>query len=144
VLPTYPFFTSLVFSLCWLINSGLDRCCMRLPTQPPARQLIGAHHSGMRCKNKLLYSAAALTWSSAFTCLCDCSTSSVLCLKLFHRCRPYAMGIISCGGVQDRSQNPSYKTPWPYPRANYTDRATAACRRSDCQLVRIEGATWSA
>jgi hypothetical protein len=30
------------------------------------------------------------------------------------------------------------------PRANYTDRATAACQRSDCQLVRIEGATWSA
>jgi hypothetical protein len=30
------------------------------------------------------------------------------------------------------------------PQANYTDRATAACRRSDCQLVRIEGATWSA
>jgi hypothetical protein len=30
------------------------------------------------------------------------------------------------------------------PRANYTDRATAACRRSDCQLVRIEGATWPA
>jgi hypothetical protein len=30
------------------------------------------------------------------------------------------------------------------PRANYTDRATAACWRSDCQLVRIEGATWSA
>jgi hypothetical protein len=30
------------------------------------------------------------------------------------------------------------------PRANYIDRATAACRRSDCQLLRIEGATWSA
>jgi hypothetical protein len=30
------------------------------------------------------------------------------------------------------------------PRANYTDRVTAACRRSDFQLVRIEGATWSA
>jgi hypothetical protein len=30
------------------------------------------------------------------------------------------------------------------PRANYTDRATAACRRSDCQLLRIQGATWSA
>jgi hypothetical protein len=29
------------------------------------------------------------------------------------------------------------------PRANYTDRATAACRRNDCQLLRIEGATWS-
>jgi hypothetical protein len=30
------------------------------------------------------------------------------------------------------------------PQANYTDRATAACRRSDCQLLRINGATWSA
>jgi hypothetical protein len=30
------------------------------------------------------------------------------------------------------------------PRANYTDRATAACRHSNCQLLRIEGATWSA
>jgi hypothetical protein len=30
------------------------------------------------------------------------------------------------------------------PRANYTDRATAAFRRSDCQRLRIEGATWSA
>jgi hypothetical protein len=30
------------------------------------------------------------------------------------------------------------------PRAYYTDRATAACRRSDCQLLRIEGSTWSA
>jgi hypothetical protein len=29
------------------------------------------------------------------------------------------------------------------PRANYTDRAIAASRRSDCQPVRIEGATWS-
>jgi hypothetical protein len=25
------------------------------------------------------------------------------------------------------------------PQANYTDRANAACRRSDCQLLRIEG-----
>jgi hypothetical protein len=30
------------------------------------------------------------------------------------------------------------------PRANYTDRATAASRWSDCQLLRIKGATWSA
>jgi hypothetical protein len=30
------------------------------------------------------------------------------------------------------------------PRANYTDRVTAACWRSDCQLLRIKGATWSA
>jgi hypothetical protein len=33
----------------------------------------------------------------------------------------------------------------PSPRANYTDRATAACRQSDClPTLRIEGATWSA
>jgi hypothetical protein len=30
------------------------------------------------------------------------------------------------------------------PRTNYTDRETTACQRSDCQLLRIEGATWSA
>jgi hypothetical protein len=30
------------------------------------------------------------------------------------------------------------------PRANYTDRATAVFRPSYCQLLRIEGATWSA
>jgi hypothetical protein len=30
------------------------------------------------------------------------------------------------------------------PLANYTDRATAACQRSNCKLLRIEGATWSA
>jgi hypothetical protein len=30
------------------------------------------------------------------------------------------------------------------PQANYTDRSTAACRRSYCQLLRIEGVTWSA
>jgi hypothetical protein len=30
------------------------------------------------------------------------------------------------------------------PQANYTDRATAACRRSKCQLLRIEGVAWSA
>jgi hypothetical protein len=29
------------------------------------------------------------------------------------------------------------------PRANYTDRATAACRWSDCQLLRMKGETWS-
>jgi hypothetical protein len=28
------------------------------------------------------------------------------------------------------------------PRGNYTDWATAACRRSDCQLLRIDGAKW--
>jgi hypothetical protein len=30
------------------------------------------------------------------------------------------------------------------PRANYADRVTAACRRSDCQLFADRGAMWSA
>jgi hypothetical protein len=30
------------------------------------------------------------------------------------------------------------------PRMNYIDWATAACRRSYCQLLRVEGTTWSA
>jgi hypothetical protein len=30
------------------------------------------------------------------------------------------------------------------PQANYTDRATAACRRGYSQLLRIEGVAWSA
>jgi hypothetical protein len=29
-------------------------------------------------------------------------------------------------------------------QTNYTGRATAACRRSCCQLLRIEGVAWSA
>jgi hypothetical protein len=29
------------------------------------------------------------------------------------------------------------------PQANYTDRATAACLRSSCQLLRTEGVVWS-
>jgi hypothetical protein len=30
------------------------------------------------------------------------------------------------------------------PQANYTDLATAACRRSWCQPLRVEGVAWSA
>jgi hypothetical protein len=30
------------------------------------------------------------------------------------------------------------------PQTNYTNRETGACRRSYCQLLRIEGVTWSA
>jgi hypothetical protein len=55
-------------------------------------------------------------------------------------------------GKTDKTQKPSDETKGGFsykktklhglsPRANYTDRATAACRRSDCQLLRIEGAT---
>jgi hypothetical protein len=42
--------------------------------------------------------------------------------------------------VQDLSKtNKQTKLHGLSPQANYTDRATAACRRSDCQLLRIEG-----
>jgi hypothetical protein len=37
-----------------------------------------------------------------------------------------------------------FKLHGPSPQANYTDRATAAFRRSNCQLLRIKGATWLA
>jgi hypothetical protein len=30
------------------------------------------------------------------------------------------------------------------PQANYTDRVATACRRNSCQLLRLEGVTWSA
>jgi hypothetical protein len=48
--------------------------------------------------------------------------------------------------VENRTHELQYKKKLHglSPRANYTDRATAACRRSDCQILRIEGATWSA
>jgi hypothetical protein len=46
----------------------------------------------------------------------------------------------------DKKQNRTKKTKLHglSPRANNTDRATAVCRRSDCQLLWIKGATWSA
>jgi hypothetical protein len=52
------------------------------------------------------------------------------------------------GGLSSSAQPHKVKTKTKLhglsPQANYIDRATAACRRSDCQLLRIEGATWSA
>jgi hypothetical protein len=35
------------------------------------------------------------------------------------------------------------QTPWLSPRASYTDWETTTCRRSYCQLLRMESATWS-
>jgi hypothetical protein len=47
------------------------------------------------------------------------------------------------GGVKDDNGHKK-NLHGPSPRANYTDRATAASRGSGCQLLRIKGATWSA
>jgi hypothetical protein len=33
---------------------------------------------------------------------------------------------------------------WSESASELTDRETAACQRSDCQLLQIEGAKWSA
>jgi hypothetical protein len=62
-------------------------------------------------------------------------------------------GII-CQESKDINQPCQYiRSTWPpkktklhglSPRANCTDRATATCWQSDCQLLRIKGATWSA
>jgi hypothetical protein len=46
--------------------------------------------------------------------------------------------------IKDTKQTYKTKLYGLSPRANYTDRATAASRRSGCQLLRIKGATWSA
>jgi hypothetical protein len=51
-------------------------------------------------------------------------------------CRPCSLTYIS---AIDRTKLRSL-IPW----ATYTDRATATCWQSMCQLFRIEGATWSA
>jgi hypothetical protein len=50
----------------------------------------------------------------------------------------------NCYDVWKNYSNIKKKLHGLSPRANYTDRATAACRRSDCQLLRIEGTTLSA
>jgi hypothetical protein len=43
-----------------------------------------------------------------------------------------------------RASNLKNKLRGLSPRANYTERVTAACRWNWCQLLRIEGPTWSA
>jgi hypothetical protein len=50
-------------------------------------------------------------------------------------------GVFGTSSNRSRTINIKKKLHGLSPRANYTDRATAACRRSDCQLLRIEGAT---
>jgi hypothetical protein len=73
-------------------------------------------------------------------CCCCCY---VLCLT-----RLAVRGIavykrLTCRKAMFGMIQPNYLLHCLRPQANYTDRATAACRRSLCQLLRIEGATWS-
>jgi hypothetical protein len=52
--------------------------------------------------------------------------------------------LTEANGVVSEVQWPIFKLHGLSPLGNYIDRATAACRRSNCQLVRTEGTTWSA
>jgi hypothetical protein len=53
---------------------------------------------------------------------------------------PKRQDVGEAGETRNKQQK---QTPWSESACELTDRATAACRRSDCQLLRIEGATWS-
>jgi hypothetical protein len=66
-------------------------------------------------------------------CLFMCVCTYIYITVIFRRHKPQGLAKLKKTKLHGLS-----------PRPIYTDRATAACRRSDCQLLRIEGATWSA
>jgi hypothetical protein len=70
--------------------------------------------------------------------LCTCSRHQHAAVTLIapHTC-------FTCSQVSFVQFQTKTKLHGLSPRANYTDRETAACQRSDCQLLRIEGAKWS-
>jgi hypothetical protein len=51
----------------------------------------------------------------------------------------WILGLCPSSGITQTKNSVAYS-----PQANYTDRATAACRRIQCQLLRIERVTRSA
>jgi hypothetical protein len=76
--------------------------------------------------SKLLSCAMCLTdlqWSQEF---------HILEQKKLQLCPNVALFLRSCSMITKK------KHRGLSPRANYTDRVTAACRRSDCQLLRID------
>jgi hypothetical protein len=71
-------------------------------------------------------------------CVCVCMWSWQFpgCISQhFHSSHPYCAEELNWPGIQQWIHNKN-KLHGLSPRANYTDRATAACRRSDCQLLR--------
>jgi hypothetical protein len=77
-----------------------------------------------------LYSTSSLSYFYLLSCLHHYSSIPFISSQLFSPFFP-----------SPPSKNKTNKLHGLSPRANYTDQATAACRRSDCQLLRIEGAT---
>lgn len=59
--PTLSLLHSFSLSAGSLTQGWIDVACGCYFSRPPGRQLIGAHHCDMRCKNKLLQSTAELT-----------------------------------------------------------------------------------
>jgi hypothetical protein len=52
------------------------------------------------------------------------------------------MGISLYNKVPNEIKKNKNKLRGLSPQANYTDRATATCRRSKCQLLWVEGVVW--
>jgi hypothetical protein len=59
--------------------------------------------------------------------------------NLGHPARYMPPNRLNCLGPRDITTSAYKKLRGLSPRANYTDRATAACRRSDCQLFADRG-----
>jgi hypothetical protein len=95
------------------------------------------HRHRWENNNKLGLKKWGLNWLIGLVCLrigiTGCLVNTLM-NWIFHKCGKYLAYL------------PKTKTKLHglSPRTNYTDRATAACRRSDYQLLRIEGDTWSA
>jgi hypothetical protein len=83
--------------------------------------------------------------SNSFSLYCQNLDISRLLFSLYYYDYYYYLIELQMGFYQAAVvQNKTNELHGLSPRANYIDRATAACQRSDCQLLRIEGATWSA
>jgi hypothetical protein len=103
------------------------------------RPLLRRHfvHENFKCPN-LGSNPDHSCWKPAPEVRCFTLTNPMnLIVWVLHPVASVTMTFCSEGGVIKKLHGLS-------PRANYTDRETAACRRSDCQLVRLEGSTWSA
>jgi hypothetical protein len=86
------------------------------------------------------------TWQDDYKISCVCGTKQYfinqqhemsVSKKQWQNCK------LACCQLNS-AKNKKNKLRGLSPQANYSNRATAACRRSDCQLLRIEGETWSA
>jgi hypothetical protein len=122
-------FCPLSFHISWLVRkllcifTWMNLICMtddRTPNTSWFRCQLCSHWSIYKYQTVVTWQECWVAWTSAFQ--------------------------VSSGGKKESYEVIEHKTKLHglSPRANYTDRATAACRRSDCQLLQEEGATWSA